>query len=1452
MTLGGVSDLHHTNTHSHRSCQETEPSQSIINYIESTESTSEATELSKANRNNQHSSDESVSATGQSLPKSSTPSHSQNPSHGQHATSSINEKHSPAGSDRPITTLLPQSGKMGSADSVPSDTQVISQTVFDNIIKQNKDAPDVGFGNVGDRGTIMTLHEGDSGHIDLLAGFDSAPADAMNTEDNENEDQSSPKLGESSPMHYQPNLFPESQRFLSKTPATAVKQGHPEGFSSVTPCASRNPLTASIESSGGIMALSQVFRATQAPSSPLVNHQQSDPMSDRPSPNLPIQSHPLATALSSPFNHIAATFPRDSSESQMNYITMKESQAQRDKILGERMTRSVDYINSEDHSDSEFNKDSSFVERLRRQKAIDEETSAQFAGLTAPARPSSRSSKQAEKQRTSPVDNLATRNFEDTSVAPALDDETTSAFQNAATSEEETEQEDIDQHIPQSQEPHSSVEDKENYNGPPAPAIVAATNAHDRLSQALALQESPSRHNRASSKQPGVFRRHSRSPTRDEIDGTARSSQILIVKDSQQSPRPNDEGNDEGNRANQHWEQDLPRNPSGTHVEPSSELEKVASSPMTKRPLRSSPPAAPQRIPLFSQLQDNQPIMRTRSLSVSSHGSSSQLPKVSSAPDGGRAQSSYPVTERPLGAGGRRLGFDSREKSSSVPSRIAETPVSQRPRGFGDVISATSIPETSPNRSQNPSWTGENCDTMNQDDDDLLPLYSADHGRASQSRPSGSGSSSPAKAPSKILSSPSGKQCRRLTEIAGDLSPQAGTGYFEGDIGILTADDREFSSVVSMSPNPPRKKRRGNDGKNIYASDPILPVTPRSTTSQFVNPQAIYPGREEPRRTESMVGGGTAFQRRFKPSRRVETVWEVDETPEIHVSRTARSRKLARARHHERQSNQVQKSGNDSTPQPAVVHNGQELAQDIASAGDKENANTEPHEDPIEDIPVKVKRSSASDNIKIALNQVLAPWSGKKRVYCPATCLGTPIGVSQSRYLVKFEDSDPVEVPIGGVKRLELRVGDSVKVDMPNFPKAPHVIRGFDDKLSEGDLCDSVTGLPKMTDIYGHLIVILEPKQRKSLPNGGIVTSGSVFKVPISSIYLDTILWNQLKDRTFTYDSETVQSESRLQTPSNRHSTPASPGTRLSRSIHYYSGIFAGMVFAVTYSGNDEAKSRITKLILDNDGRILTDGFNELFEFPSNVPFASPTKLPDSGATGTTGGLRLTRSAEEVGFACLIADQHSRREKYMQALALNLPCLSPRWVEDCVAQNRILDWEMYLLPAGESMYLHGATKSRMLTPNPPTTARLSETISGRPNLLNRQSVLLVMGRGKQDDKKKAYVFLTYALGASRVERVPDLESAKEILDRQKEAGVTNGWDWVYVHGYDEDAVRSLLLGAQMAGSKKAQSSRGSKKRKRDELMGSINGNDVGLDKSVQVVGNEFVVQSLILGRLFEA
>ena len=1316
-----------------------------------------------------------------------------------------------------------QSGTMESAEAAPGDTQVVSQSVYDSIIRQNGESMYHGHSQAGaDGATLMTLHEGDSGHLDLLAEFDSTRLPKTHPPDHDEE--SNYDGSESSPMaslEYQPEFFPESQRFLTTTPGTAVKKNQTPGTSMKTPSLSRNPLAGDLESSGGLMGLSQLFKATQAPSSPLVDGPQPDIVSDRPSPNLPIQQHRLINNVSSPLAHSRVLFARESSEPNLNYISLKESQSRRDRSLGERLTRSAGNMQQDDEIDQEFYKESSFVERARRQRELDEEAAAQFAALDAPARSKS-------NVTTSPEN-------------PILEVHEDDPMPDAAGSEEETEQEeDLGPQVPQSQEvPHSSEEDKENYNGPPVP-IQAANSAHDRLSQVLTMEESLSSRMNTMADPDIAYSRQSSIP-QDHDQYVCRSSQVM-VKDSQQSPQPSPTP-----KPNDHQPVDQPLQYE-TQVEPTSDGDRTSPA---RQALQSSPPGSRTGSRSVSR---HLPISSTKGTNLS-HPPVLQPGQISSSDETRGVHSSNPSQQAASGSFPNRTGSGSGEKSSSLPSRVTETPIHQRPQ-INDIGRLTSIPETSPNRTEPNVWEGETNggDGMNEDDD-LPPMYPAGPPNRASQRPSQSRAlSSPIKtlqsqALPQVLSSPSGRQRRRLTDIAADLSPQVEMKFGDFGVNFFTAEDEAFNSLVTEgSPTRPKKKRRGNAGQNFLMSD----STPRAHPPKTVARIPEWPTPQKQQSSAAIHVPETTVRKPSRPSRSSENVWEVGASPQQLIRRRSKAKSIRPPFSHntEEPRPSIQQPETKSPTRQIVAHNLQyvpssEITDVHADSDVLQSDATTFQSPPTTPKPV----SGPSDDGQIAPTQVLAVWMGQKRAYYPATCFGTPLGVSSTKYSVKFEDSLPVEVVKGAVKRFELRIGDGVKVDMRGVPKVTHIVRGFDDKLTKEQLAQAAeNGFCPQTDIYGHTTVILGPKQRKSLPNAGLASSENVIRVPISRIYLDMILWNQLKDRAFTYQQpQAALRESKSHTPSEKSSLPASPSTRLSRSIYESSGVFAGMAFAVSYKDDESSKNRITRLIVENGGTVLHEGFTDFFEPSSIRPVDTPTKgKGDDGSSDDSVGLRLNGLAENVGFACLIADTHSRREKYMQALALNLPCLSGRWVEDCVAKGRVLDWDIYLLPAGDSMFLNGATKSRVMVPTSPSETRLANTISARPKLLDGKSVLIVMGRGKAEEKRKAYIFLTFALGASRVERVPDLETAKALLDSQSEASLPSTWDMVYVDDADQAAAKAMLT--PQPRTQRIHLFHGRKRRKSVVTMSST---PESSSSTATVIGSEFVCQSLILGRLFE-
>jgi hypothetical protein len=261
------------------------------------------------------------------------------------------------------------------------------------------------------------------------------------------------------------------------------------------------------------------------------------------------------------------------------------------------------------------------------------------------------------------------------------------------------------------------------------------------------------------------------------------------------------------------------------------------------------------------------------------------------------------------------------------------------------------------------------------------------------------------------------------------------------------------------------------------------------------------------------------------------------------------------------------------------------------------------------------------------------------------------------------------------------------------------------------------------------------------------------------------------------------------------------------------------MAFAVSYQKREQERDEVTRLIRENGGQILDDGFDTLFEIP---------KPKDADA-----GLTLSATAKPLGFSALIADEHSRKAKYMQALALGLPCISGQWILACISKGTVLDWSPYLLCAGQSSFLGNAMKSRVLQPYSAMDATLEATLEGRDKMLEGKSVLIVTSRGKTE-KRKPYIFLTRALGPCRVGQVGDLSEARTKLNSET-------WDLLYSDGPQEAAAATVF--------RTTTSASGSKKRKRGPVAAE---ETAPSPKRIRVIDDETMIQSLILGQFMEA
>jgi len=425
--------------------------------------------------------------------------------------------------------------------------------------------------------------------------------------------------------------------------------------------------------------------------------------------------------------------------------------------------------------------------------------------------------------------------------------------------------------------------------------------------------------------------------------------------------------------------------------------------------------------------------------------------------------------------------------------------------------------------------------------------------------------------------------------------------------------------------------------------------------------------------------------------------------------------------------------------------------------------------------------------------------------------------------IVNDEASDEIvlvsDMHLSAVKNLG---GDSAKVVPKKLLRETKVVTGAASAIQTPTPRRSARAKPTSTS------TVAMPPSRSSRP------SSSAFDTPLSSIPppLPSPVLNSSPSTvaatkvTKKRKSIVVQDEPVSTRASKRKSGPARDSsidplagpTTTSAAIDHHA-LFSNMAFAISYVKQSKEKDSISKIISAHGGQILEDGFGVLFE---------PLTLRNQDTD-----LSLSSIARSIGFVALIADEHSRKAKYIEALALGLPCLSGRWVEACAAKGQLVSWAPYLLCAGHSSFLN-AFPSRVLQPYSPVQAKFTETFARRERMLSGMSILLVTGKGHTAEARKAYVFLTRILGPSQLVQVVDYGAARKKLLEYEEQN--QPCDFVYV---DNEKTADVNIFGSNTGSK-------SKKRK-------SRATDIATPapKRVRMVNDEFIVQSLIVGQFLE-
>ncbi|KAG5966585.1 hypothetical protein E4U57_002235 [Claviceps arundinis] len=314
----------------------------------------------------------------------------------------------------------------------------------------------------------------------------------------------------------------------------------------------------------------------------------------------------------------------------------------------------------------------------------------------------------------------------------------------------------------------------------------------------------------------------------------------------------------------------------------------------------------------------------------------------------------------------------------------------------------------------------------------------------------------------------------------------------------------------------------------------------------------------------------------------------------------------------------------------------------------------------------------------------------------------------------------------------------------------------------------------------------------------------------------------RLSRRSLRLEWESTDDLHRSPSRSCRSFRPASLG-----SAHRSRRLFEGMIFALSFSDNPQ-RSKLEAKMTQAGATIIHEGFQELFD-------PSPVLHSNSALEESHDCLTLARANLEYGFAAVIADSHSRKAKYMQALALGLPCLAPQWAYTCLRKAEIVDWTSYLLCAGQSHVLGNAIRSRTLSPYDALDAKLAHILAHRDKLLAGEKLLLVQDqdhRKSRRETRQQYLFLALALGPSVLHRVYTVQEAGAVVREAEKSG--SPFAWVYMDSATGTLEAVLAAASQETG-----------KRKRRAVAARPVGGDL------KVLTDELMIQSLILGRMVE-
>ncbi|WVQ97680.1 hypothetical protein IAU59_004794 [Kwoniella sp. CBS 9459] len=285
-------------------------------------------------------------------------------------------------------------------------------------------------------------------------------------------------------------------------------------------------------------------------------------------------------------------------------------------------------------------------------------------------------------------------------------------------------------------------------------------------------------------------------------------------------------------------------------------------------------------------------------------------------------------------------------------------------------------------------------------------------------------------------------------------------------------------------------------------------------------------------------------------------------------------------------------------------------------------------------------------------NRVLALYSPH---YYPAKIIG--IGKAGQTYSIEFDDGDTKSnVPMHHMRQLILRKGESLQASRrsDNLPASFEVAEDWDGNEA-GVKCQS--GKKRLGRV---------PLDRIAVKKALIASDFGDRLFPGVNLTINGL--------TGTIGERLAVREARASVPRSpvkqRLQAPTIPSSRSRRSPSLTvndSVIFDGMCFLLTKGEGTTQLEGIAPNIRDHGGKCV-DKWPELFDQASPGHCAFAKELPG------------------IPFVIPTGEQLVMTVKLMVALAKGIPVLSPKFIEESIAAQELLDWRAYLISPGFSQH----------------------------------------------------------------------------------------------------------------------------------------------------------------------